>query len=83
MNTEEIITKLKTRICKEILSKPEKKLRNNEPLITSGLIDSFHLVDLAIMVEDEFGVHLDDTELNSDSFDNLSQLAALVQDRIK
>jgi acyl carrier protein len=83
MNTDEIINKLSVRISKEILSQPDKKIKNNEPLITSGLIDSFHLVDLALMVEDEFGVHIDDTELNSDSFDNLDQLAKLIHSRLK
>ncbi len=83
MNTDEIIKKLSGRISKEVLSQPDKKIKNDEPLITSGLIDSFHLVDLALMVEDEFGVHIDDTELNSDSFDNLDQLAKLILSRLK
>jgi acyl carrier protein len=83
MNTDEIIKKLSGRIAKEVLSQPDKKITNNESLITSGLIDSFHLVDLALMVEDEFGVHIDDTELNSDSFDNLDQLAKLIHSRLK
>jgi acyl carrier protein len=83
MDTDEIIKELSGRIAKEVLSQPDKKIKNDEPLITSGLIDSFHLVDLALMVEDEFGVHIDDTELNSDSFDNLDQLAKLIHSRLK
>jgi acyl carrier protein len=50
-------------------------------LISSGLIDSFHLVDLALYVEDTFGVHIDDTELNADTFDTLNQLATIIQQR--
>jgi acyl carrier protein len=50
-------------------------------LISSGLIDSFSLVDLALFVEDTFGVHLDDAELNAETFDTLAQLAALVESR--
>jgi len=45
------------------------------------LIDSFSLVDLALLVEDEFGVVVDDTELNPDSFDTLEQLVTLIQSK--
>ncbi len=47
---------------------------------TAGFI-IFHLVDLALFVEDAFGVRLDDTELNSGTFDTLSQLADLIHQR--
>jgi acyl carrier protein len=45
------------------------------------LIDSFSLVDVALFVEDNFDVHIDDTELNADTFDTLNQLADLIIDR--
>jgi acyl carrier protein len=50
-------------------------------LLTSGLVDSFHLVDLALFVESEFGVRIDDTELNPGTFDTLNQLAQLIRMR--
>ena len=49
--------------------------------LSTGVIDSFHLVDLAAFVEDRFGVRLDDTELNADTFDTLDQLAAIIRER--
>jgi acyl carrier protein len=45
------------------------------------LIDSFSLVDLALFVEDTFNVHLDDSELNEETFDTRDQLAELVASR--
>ena len=79
--TETIIQSLSQYIAAEILKQPKRKIGAQEPLISSGLIDSFHLVDLALYIEDNFSVHIDDTELNADTFDNLSQLAALIQQR--
>jgi acyl carrier protein len=38
-------------------------------------------VDLALFVEDQFGVRIDDSELNADTFDTLPQLAALIAQR--
>jgi len=68
-------------IATEILKQPSRSISPTEALISSGLIDSFHLVDLALFVEDTFGVQIDDTELNVDTFDTLQQLSALIRQR--
>ncbi len=69
-------------ICNEILKDPGRSLAMDEPLISSGLIDSFSLVDLALFIEDEFGVRIEDTELNVDVFDSLADLSALVAKKL-
>ncbi len=68
-------------IAAQILKQPERSISSSEALISSGLIDSFSLVDLALFIEDTYGVHIDDTELNADTFDTLDQLAALIRQR--
>jgi len=70
-------------VAASILKQPKRKIGADEPLISSGLIDSFSLVDLALYIEDTFGVHIDDTELNAQTFDTLDQLAKLIQSRQK
>lgn len=79
--SQEIITTLSKKIATDILKQPEKNIKADEAIISSGLIDSFSLVDLALIIEDEFGVTIDDTELNADSFDTLEQLATLIQSK--
>lgn len=79
--TQEIQDKLNTFITTEILKQPGRSLAPDESLISGGLIDSFSLVDLALFVEETFGVKVDDTELNAQTFDTLSQLTALIQSR--
>ena len=74
---------ISTYISTTILKQPRRKITETEPLISSGLIDSFSLVDLAMFIEDTFGVHIDDTELNAQTFDTLDQLANLIQSRQK
>ncbi|MDW8054028.1 MAG: acyl carrier protein [Anaerolineae bacterium] len=78
---EEIVRPLAEYIAGTILKNPKRTIRPDEPLISSGLIDSFHLVDLGLFVEERFGVHLDDAELSAQTFDTLAQLAALIQER--
>lgn len=76
-----LIGPLSEYIAAEILKQPGRSVAADEALISGGLIDSFHLVDLALFIEDRFGVHLDDTELNADTFDTLEELATLIHQR--
>jgi acyl carrier protein len=79
--SSEIAAKLVPYILIEILKQPKRILAGDAPLISSGLIDSFHLVDLALFIEEQFGVRIDDAELNKDTFDTLDELTALIQQR--
>jgi acyl carrier protein len=68
-------------IGKEILKDPERQIKADEPLISSGLIDSFGLVDLALFVEDAFGVRIEDVELTASVFDSIEELTNLIVQR--
>lgn len=72
---------LREYIAGKILKQPNRPIPDDEALISSGLIDSFSLVDLALFVEDQFGVRIDDSELNAATFDSLAQLAGLIEQR--
>lgn len=76
-----MIEQLAAFIAGKILKQPGRVIQPGESLITSGLVDSFSLMDLALFVEDTFGVRIEDTELNADTFDTLEQLAALIAAR--
>ncbi|MBP6178891.1 MAG: acyl carrier protein [Anaerolineales bacterium] len=79
--TTEIVNTIAKQIAEKILKQPSRVIGADEPLISSGLIDSFSLVDLALFVEDTFGVRIEDSELNAATFDSLSQLAELIRSR--
>lgn len=79
--SETILQQLAAYITTEVLHQPNRVLGAEQPLLSSGIIDSFHLVDLAMFIEDTFAVHLDDSELNKETFDTLAQLAALIEAR--
>lgn len=77
MEKQDLINELAEKISSEILNQPEK-IQVDAPLISGGVIDSFSLVDLALMVEDAYGVRIEDYELNADTFDSLDELADLI-----
>jgi acyl carrier protein len=78
---EEIVQPIGQYIAESVLKQPGRTIRPDEPLLSSGLVDSFSLMDLALYIEERFGVRIEDTELNSQTFDTLAQLAALVRSR--
>ncbi len=78
---DEIIDLLAEKITKNLLKDPKLQLERTEPLISSGLLDSFNLVDLALIIEDEYGVRIEDFELTADTFDTLEELAQLIIQR--
>ena len=79
--TELILEKVAAYIASEFLKQPDRIISPDEPLLSSGLVDSFHLVDLSLFVENNFGVRIDDAELNASSFDSLNQLTAFIKRR--
>lgn len=79
--TSETTDALAQYVAAQILKQPKRAIKPDEPLISSGLIDSFSLVDLSMFVEERFGVRLDDSELNAGTFDTLAQLADLIAQR--
>lgn len=70
-------------IAREILQDETRVVEAEEPLISGGLIDSFHLVDLALFVEGAFDVHIDDTELSVSVFDTVQVLTELIVSRMQ
>ncbi len=79
--TENITATLAKFIAEKILKQANKVITPDESLISSGLIDSFSLMDLALFIEDTFNVRIEDTELNAQTFDNLSQLTEFIASR--
>lgn len=72
---------LKKFITSDLMRDPNYDLKNDEPLISGGLIDSFSLVELQLFIEQEYGVRIEDTELTADAIDNVNDLTALIEAR--
>lgn len=78
---DSLLADLQVYIANKILKQPGRTIASDAALLSTGLIDSFSLVDLALFVEDTYGVHLDDTELNAQTFNTLEELVALIETR--
>jgi len=77
----EIQNKLARFIAEKIMKQPKRELRPDQKLISSGLIDSFSLVDVGLFIEDEFGVRIDDVDLTVELMDTLELMEKAVAAR--
>ena len=75
MDLYETKEKLKKFICQELLNNPTYPLRDDEPLITNGLIDSFALAQIGVFAEIQFNVYIPDVELTVDAMNTVDKIA--------
>ena len=75
----EIARTLREFICRDLLDDPTYPLRDDTPLVSGGLIDSFMVAHLAVYVEQTFGVHLPDVILLSAEVDTVERIVAIVR----
>lgn len=74
---------LRTYIVTYMVKNPRYPLKDDEPLITGGLVDSFSLVELALFIEEKYGVHFDDPELTADNMNTLDQILGNIQAKMQ
>jgi acyl carrier protein len=59
-------------ISHNILKQPDFSFSDDQPLISSGLIDSFRLVELSVFIETEFNVKIPDHLITPEHFDTMN-----------
>lgn len=70
--------KLRAFVVQRYLPRRKRTLSDDEPLISSGIVDSMGLVDLTVFIEEEFGVFVGPDELGAGRADTLAQVLALI-----
>jgi acyl carrier protein len=72
------LEKVRAFTLKESLKNPEYNLKNDEPLFSSGLIDSFAMAQVGVFIETEFNLYIPDPELTVENMDTVD----LITDKI-
>lgn len=70
----EIRNKLREYICQQLINNPSYPLGDAQSLVLSGLLDSFSITDIAVFIEEEFGIYIPNEEIDVDRFDTLDQI---------
>lgn len=66
-------------IRQNLLADPTREITYDEPLITSGLMDSFSLIEVLAFIEDEWGVFIPDQEATVKQCDTVRKIMAVVE----
>jgi len=75
MDRNEILQKVRAFTLKELLKNPDYPLKDDEPLFSSGLIDSFAMAQVGVFIETEFDLYIPDPELTVENMDTPGQIA--------
>lgn len=57
------------------------KVKPDTPLFTSGLVDSFSMVELVLLIESKCGIKMKATDVNLDNLDSIERILAFVEMR--
>ena len=75
-------TRIRTFITINLIHDISYPLADDEALITGDLIDMASLADLAVFIEETFGVTIDEDELTNENIDTLNDITRLIQSRL-
>jgi acyl carrier protein len=70
-------------IIDELLSGSRESLGPEEPLFSSGMVDSLGTLRLITFLEERFGVTVGDGEVGDENFKTISRIQALVERKQK
>jgi len=67
-------------VAKEYLEEGDGvEIRDDTPLISGGIVDSFSMVSLKRFLERRYGIAIPDREATPQAFDSVESIAALVE----
>jgi acyl carrier protein len=74
MDRNDVLQKVRAFTLKELLKNPDYALKNDEPLFSSGLIDSFAMAQVGVYIETEFNLYIPDPDLTVDNMNTVEQI---------
>ncbi|GEM_PF-713349 len=80
-NNNKIMESIKEFIIDEIESLTFTKVAEKDPLLSSKLLDSITVVDLAVAIEDQTGIEIPFTEISIENFDNIDLIIEFIKSK--
>ena len=84
MPTEaDVRAQLRQFILNDLIRDPSLSLRDDEKIISDGLIDSFSLAQIGVFAEQAFGIYIPDPDLTVAKMDTLDLMVARIMRDVK
>jgi acyl carrier protein len=81
MSDDEIRESIRQFMITHFASARRQAVRDQDPLLESGIIDSLGVLDVVGFLESEFHVTVEDEELIPENFQNIERIAAYVRQK--
>ncbi|MFZ4813770.1 MAG: acyl carrier protein [Phototrophicaceae bacterium] len=78
MNERDVRETLRAYITRELIRDKDYPLKDDEGIVTGGLMDSFSLAEFAVYVEQTYNIYIPDPDLTVAKMDTLNQMVARV-----
>ena len=78
MDAVSVRDELRAFVARALIRDASYPLRDDEPIISGGLIDSFALAELAVFIERQWHVTIPDADLTVEKMDTLDRIVARV-----
>ncbi len=77
---DELKKAIRDYVVKEYLEDgDDREIREDTPLITGGIVDSFSMVSLKRFLERKYSIQIPDAQATPQAFDNVNSIAELVR----
>jgi acyl carrier protein len=80
--SDDLKAKIIEYIREEYLEDESMELKDDTPLISSGIVDSFSMVSLKMYLEEELGIKMTDEEASTEAFDSVNSILVLVNKKL-
>ncbi|NIT37091.1 MAG: hypothetical protein GTN49_11440 [candidate division Zixibacteria bacterium] len=78
---DELKDKIREYVVDEYVEEGEDiEVKDDTPLISGGLVDSFSMVSLKLFLETEYSIKIPDERATAEAFDTVNAIAALVRE---
>jgi acyl carrier protein len=78
MDAADVRARLRDFIVTELIRDPKYPLRDDEGIVSSGLIDSFALAEIGVFAEEAFNVYIPDPDLTVAKMNTLDLMVARI-----
>ena len=63
--------------------RPDLDFEKENSLISDGVLESFDLIQLIALLEDEFGIEIGNRYVTTENFDSLERITSLMENLLK
>jgi len=79
MNTEQIQEQVRDFLINNFIFDPSAQLGTEDSLMENGVVDSTGILEVIMWVEQNFGIHVEDSEVLPENFDSIGNITRYAQ----